>query len=196
MTAHNGEVLAWIDVETTGLRAQDHYLLEVACIVTDTLLRPLAEPFHRVVRYDRYDVPTMKDRTSDYVVDMHTKTGLWEKLPAGTERMDVDRQLRKYIKSVAPNPKQARVAGNSVRLDLNFLEEWLPETYEHLHYRFVDVSGLEFILREWELLDKPTVKGEPAHTAVEDIAASVVQLHAVLDELEHTKQQRDQEFGA
>lgn len=190
---HTGDVLAWIDVETTGLDPQENHLLEVACILTDTKLRPLREPFHRVLFYDSTD--WIKDETSPYVVDMHEKTGLWDKLQSGTPRRTVDTELLEYISSVAPATRQARVAGNSVRLDLNFLEQFLPETYHHLHYRSVDVSAIEYILREWQLLDDPPAEHEPEHTALGDITASIAQLYGVLSDLDGTKTQRDAEFG-
>lgn len=172
---HDGDVLAWIDVETTGLDAHYDYLLEVACIVTDTQLRPLAEPFHRVVFYGEDDVEWMKGTTSEYVREMHEKTGLWDKLPEGTERPDVDQQLKEYISSVAPEKRQARVAGNSVRLDLNFLETELPETYGHLHYRFVDVTGFEYLLSEWGIT-VPGGSDNRNHDALGDITESIDQL--------------------
>lgn len=181
-TAHNGDVLAWIDVETSGLSPQDDCLLEVACILTDVQLRPLAEPFHRVIFYSPDVVEWVKDETSDFVVDMHEKTGLWDKLPSGQHVRNVDRDLLEYIRSVAPEKRQARVAGNSVRLDLNFLEEYLPASYEHLHYRSVDVSAIEYVLSQWGLAS--TEKAEPEHTAIGDITASIIQLHSLKTQLE------------
>jgi oligoribonuclease len=182
-TPHTGDVLAWIDVETTGLDPHFNELLEIACILTDVQLRPLAEPFHRVLQYDERQTALIKEYgTSDFVLDMHEKTGLWDKLKGGTPRPLVDEQLLDYIKSVAPEKRQARVVGNSVRLDLNFLEQYLPKSYEHLHYRSVDVTGFEFLLASWGLAS--TEKAEPEHTAIGDITASIVQLHSLKTQLE------------
>lgn len=179
------DVLAWIDVETTGLVASRDYLLEVACIVTDTQLRPLAEPFHRVVQYDEAYVSIVKATANDFVREMHEKTGLWDRLTSGTDQGLVDEQLLEYIRAVAPEKRQARVAGNSVRLDLNFLEEWLPDTYDHLHYRFVDVTGFEYLLTQWGVAE--ALELDKDHTALGDITSSITQLHFLMGQLHDTK---------
>lgn len=182
---HDGDVLAWIDVETTGLDPHYSALLEVACILTDTQLRPLREPFHAVIKYAEHEVEVMRSECDDFVREMHDKTGLWDKLLTGRPLVSVDMQLEEYIRSVAPERRQARVAGNSVRLDLNFLETHLPLTYDHLHYRFVDVTGIEYILGQWGLAEP--VEAEKDHTALGDITSSVTQLHGLLVQLETLK---------
>jgi oligoribonuclease (3'-5' exoribonuclease) len=37
----------------------------------------------------------------------------------------------------------AQLAGNSVHIDRLFLQRWMPELLEHLHYRIMDVSSLK-----------------------------------------------------
>lgn len=177
------DVLAWIDVETTGLNAQEHYLLEVACILTDTNLNVLEdEPFCAVIYYGEDDRRQLRDEADPHVQQMHDATGLWRSLPSGTPIRDVDRGLLAYISKHAPEPRQARVAGNSVRLDLNFLDDSLPATAAHLHYRFVDVTGINYILEENGLYsDQPLPDSD--HVALNDIQRSIAQLRQSLDYL-------------
>lgn len=42
---------------------------------------------------------------------------------------------------------QAQLAGNSVHVDRVFLQRYMPELTQHLHYRIVDVSTLKELCR-------------------------------------------------
>lgn len=172
-------VLAWIDVETTGLDAAADQLLEVACILTDTNLVQLAKPYQAVVRHE--NPASLRTRVDEVVRDMHDRTGLWDRLPGGTPLEQVDADLLAYISAVAPQPRQARVAGNSIRLDLNFLEAKLPRSYRHLHYRSVDVSAVALLAREWWQV--PTVGKQMDHSALADIRESLEELRRLRREI-------------
>lgn len=182
--ADSGDVLAWIDTETTGLYAQTDRLLEIACILTDSNLNLLVEePFHATVRYSADEVPGMKARASEVVQDMHDRSGLWGRLsgPESLTLAAIDKDLLAYIASVAPRPRQARVAGNSVRLDLNFIEANLPGVAAHLHYRSVDVSAISFMANA--RFGVPFIDKRPAHEALSDILGSLEELRYTLNAL-------------
>lgn len=179
------DVIAWVDVETTGLNPwKGDSLLEVACLVTDTDLNFLDEEgFEAFVPHTPSEVQEMKSATSQFVVDMHDKNGLWHKLMygrGGSTLEELDKDLFDYIRALAPNPRSARVGGNSVRLDLNFLEKFLPETYGHMHYRFIDVTTVSTLLGWWGDVPKFEKKGN--HTAMADIRESI-------DELRYMREQ-------
>jgi oligoribonuclease (3'-5' exoribonuclease) len=42
---------------------------------------------------------------------------------------------------------QAQLAGNSVHVDRVFLQRYMPQLVDHLHYRIVDVSTLKELCR-------------------------------------------------
>jgi oligoribonuclease len=168
------DMLAWIDVETTGLDARNDHLLQVACVVTDTDLNVIDGGYNAVVKYSSFERNAMREEAKPYVRDMHDRNGLWKDLPYGQLRSDVDAGLLAYIKEHAPGPRQARVAGNSVRLDLNFLERYLPSTYSHLHYRFVDVSGVEALAGWWFGVEPFPKAG--SHDAMTDVREAIDQL--------------------
>lgn len=44
--------------------------------------------------------------------------------------------------------QMAQLAGNSVHVDRLFLQRWMPELLEHLHYRIIDVSSLKECCRQ------------------------------------------------
>lgn len=122
-------------------------------------------------------VETLYAEANNFVRDMHDKTNLWERLH-GDDALPleaVDAELYAYVKLYAPHEQQARLAGNSVRLDLNFLEAFLPETYSHLHYRSVDVSALAYVLVDaWGFVEKDFDK-KKTHDALDDIRESLAE---------------------
>ena len=46
-------------------------------------------------------------------------------------------------------PREARLAGNSVHVDLGFLRVHMPDLAAHLHYRIVDVSSVAELCARW-----------------------------------------------
>lgn len=169
------EYLLWVDVETTGLGAHAEYLLEVAAVITNLDATVEYGEFHRVIKYPREVVNAIRSVTDDFVVNMHDQTGLWDRLPDGQNIVEVDRDFLEFIKTTVPEPRKARLAGNSVRLDLNFLEEKLPHTYAHLHYRSVDVSALAYVMADcWGVVPGYFEK-KKTHAALEDIRESIAE---------------------
>ena len=43
--------------------------------------------------------------------------------------------------------QQAQLAGNSVHVDRVYLQRYMPELNDHLHYRIVDVSTIKELCR-------------------------------------------------
>lgn len=174
------DVMFWTDVETTGLSTDDSVLLEIAVIPTTKTLEQLTEPFQATVRYTEDEVAQLKAKAPTRVRKMHTETGLWDRLPQGLPLAELDQKLKGYLSSIA-NPQQGRIAGNSVRLDLNFIEEYLPESYKHLHYRSVDMSALQFLATSW--YDIPVFEKKLVHSALSDIEESIEQAKYLRDNL-------------
>jgi len=173
---YDHDVIVWADVETTGLRPEDgHQLLEIACLVTDTKLNILDDDGYEVrIRHKLDDVMPLAD---DYVREMHTTSGLWTKIARGDGSgtyEQVDWALTNYIKQFAPEPRQARLAGNSVRLDANFIDAFLPTTSAHLHYRILDISSIAYEAQIfWGI---PYLPKEMRHEAMSDIRESIEEL--------------------
>ena len=69
------------------------------------------------------------------------------------------------------------MAGNSVGADKKFLEKYMPNFMEHLHYRIVDVSTVKELAKRWypeDFSQAPIKKG--AHRALDDIRESIEEL--------------------
>lgn len=170
------EILLWVDVETTGLDCHQDYLLQVAAIPTDLDGNMLGGEYESVLYYPESLVDVIKTmHTVEYVREMHNKTGLWDRLPQGKKHKVVDQELLDFIKQYAPEPRQARLAGNSVRLDLNFLEVDLPYSYAHLHYRSVDVSALAYVMADCWKIAPGYFEKKKTHNALDDIKESIAE---------------------
>lgn len=173
------DVIVWADVETTGLNAKKDFLLEIAVLVTDLDLNILDNTgYHAYVNHTKEIV---YNKANDYVREMHTATGLWDKLGDGKHTWDIDQELVDYIKQFAPWQRTARLAGNSVRLDANFIDHWLPQTANHLHYRILDVSSIGF--EAYEFKGIPEFLKNGTHEAMSDIRESIEELRYLRKQL-------------
>lgn len=176
-TDQSPEFLVSADVETTGLSpSEGHVLLEIAVFIANSTA-PFdlldEEGFHAVIRHDRDEVYAL---ANDYVREMHTKTGLWDKVSDGTPLEEVDEQLLAYLQSHI-GKREGRVFGNSVRLDMNFIDAYLPKTAAWLHYRFLDATGLAWFAHK--NFGTPYFEKRKVHSAVEDIQESLSELRHV-----------------
>ncbi len=67
-------MLAWMDLEMTGLDPARHVIVEVATLLTDDELNPIAEGPDIVVQARAHELAQM----DDLVRNMHTRSGLLE----------------------------------------------------------------------------------------------------------------------
>lgn len=163
--------LAWLDLEMTGLDAQNDVIIQAALIVTDKELSPLEE-----LVCDIWQPDDALQKMTPFVRDMHDKTGLTARLKesrislAGAERMLLER-----IAGWCDYP--AVLCGNSIGQDRRFIDRWMPGLAGYLHYRMIDVTALKLLARLWydssAQYDKPS---EGAHDALVDIKNSIAEL--------------------
>lgn len=171
--------IVWIDVETTGLKAHKERLLEVAILVTDLDLNLLDETGYQAAVHlgNVVDVSEVRELADPFVQNMHDTSGLWGQCadPSRSKPIAlIEAEALTYIQRLVPKPKTARIGGNSVRLDLNFLDEHLPSVSEHLHYRMLDVSTVTG-LAQWRM-GLPAFEKQRNHTAMADIRESIAEL--------------------
>lgn len=169
--------IIWVDVESNGTTPFDgKVLLEVAVLVTDTDLNILdPKGYQAVVKYSAEEIATIREDTSDYVLKMHEATGLWDKLLDGKELDVIDAEMLAYMKQFVPDEKKARLAGNSITLDRNFIEKYLPDSFQHFGYRSIDVSTLAGLVEYWGT-DEMQYKKKTLHSAFSDITESIEEL--------------------
>ena len=164
--------LDWIDCEMTGLDLTADALIEVACIVTDADLNPLANGVSVVIKPPTEAVGAM----SDFVRDMHVKSGLLPELEGGLTLHEAQERLTDYVNAQVKGAR-APLAGNTVGMDKAFLDRDMPGLMELLHYRVVDVSSIKELVRRWYprvFFNAPTKTG--GHRALGDIEDSIQEL--------------------
>ena len=172
------DLIVWADVESTGLSPyapSNDKLLQVACVITDNDLNILDEVgYEAVVYYSEEETKTVFAHANEYVQNMHTNTGLWDRLAVDGKTLEtIDSELLSYIKQFQPEPKKAWLGGNSIKLDRDFLGFFLPNTFEHIHYRSVDVTSFAGII---EAKYGYTFKKKATHNAMDDIRESLAEL--------------------
>ena len=81
--------------------------------------------------------------------------------------------MLEYLGTQLPGPGTAPLCGNSIGVDRRFLDRYLPEVDQYLHYRSVDVSSLKELCRRWypSVYKKRPDKKE-THRALDDIRES------------------------
>ena len=192
MPAPNPDVIAWIDVETTGLDPAREHLLEISPILTDNELNPVADPVSVLIDpsvedvHPDYKVGSDIARTvDDFIRDMHTSNGLFADLDAGlgVAPDEADGLVADAINAAAGEGGKPLLAGNSITLDRNFLEAQAPRTYAALHYRSIDVTSIENDL-DRDGFAEPiaawhAARPKKSHRGADDIRDSIDQLRAL-----------------
>lgn len=173
-----GDVILWGDVETDGLspHMSDNVLLQVAFFVTDSSLELLDETgYEALVQID--DVDSVYENADDFIKNMHTATGLWDALKTDAVKplQAIDLELTAYITQFQPDRKKVWWGGNSIKLDRDFAEVYLPVAYSHIGYRSVDVSSVSFLAENWYGY---TFEKKRTHNAKDDILESIAELKA------------------
>jgi oligoribonuclease len=167
-------MLAWIDLEMTGLDPARHTILEIAVLMTDDDLVIVAEGPDLIV----HATPEQLDEMDGTVRAMHTRSGLLAAVESSTLMLpDAGSQTLDFLKQHIAEPRTVPLAGNSIGTDRRFLAVQLPEVEDFLHYRSVDVSTIKELCRRWHpevYKGAPTKKG--GHRALQDIRESVEEL--------------------
>lgn len=167
-------MLAWMDLEMTGLDPAKDVIVEIATLITDDELEIVAEGPDLVVHATEQQLAGM----DPVVVDMHTSSGLLEQIRASTITLDqAGEATLAFLREHIEQPRTVPLCGNSIGMDRRFLAAYLPDIEQFLHYRSVDVSTIKELARRWYPADLSNLrKGNSAHRAMDDIVQSVEEL--------------------
>ena len=155
----------------TGLDPSVDVILQAALVVTTRDLQPLAD-----AAVDIHQPDDALSRMTPFVRDMHTRTGLIERVRASTTTLgDAERLLIQTVSTSCVAP--AVLCGNSVWADRRFVMRYMPDLDRLLHYRMVDVSSIKVLAQRWygdsAVFGKPTTG---AHDATVDVRNSIAEL--------------------
>ena len=167
-------MLAWMDLEMTGLDPDRHVIVEIATLLTNDDLEIIAEGPDLVIHQPEEAMAQM----DDFVRKMHTKSGLLPQIEASTISLDdAIAETMAFLKEHIPEARTVPLCGNSIGTDRRFLAAYASEIEEFLHYRSVDVSTIKELTRRWYpgVLAAAPEKGL-SHRALDDIRESIDEL--------------------
>lgn len=139
----------WLDLETTGLEADEDHVLEVAWTLTDDNLAGDG------VIHSHLVTPTNQSLTKlasarQVVRDMHEHTGLTAELLAASNGeansvllADLEQELVGELVAHSDVSGDWRLAGASVHFDLGFLRVHMPDLAGMLSHRVYDTTTLK-----------------------------------------------------
>jgi oligoribonuclease len=167
-------MLAWMDLEMTGLDPATNIIVEIATLLTDDELNVVAEGPDLVIQTD----PAALAAMNDVVRRMHTRSGLLAAIEGSTTTLADARQATlDFLRQHIPEPHSVPLCGNSIGTDRRFLAAYLPEIDEYLHYRSVDVSTVKELARRWYPdAYAAAPKKEGGHRALDDIRESLAEM--------------------
>ena len=165
--------LIWMDLEMSGLDPERERIIEIAVIVTDAELEPIAEGPDLVLHQSDALLEAMDAWNKEH----HAASGLIERVRASElDEAAAEAEVLAFLREHT-DPRSAPLAGNSIHQDRRFLYRYMPELEAHCHYRNVDVSTIKELAIRWypEAHDaRPAKKG--AHRALDDIRESLEEL--------------------
>ncbi len=164
--------LVWIDLEMTGLKPDTDRIIELALVVTDGDLAPVAEaPVWAVHQAD-----AALDAMDAWNKGTHGRSGLIDRVKASPfAEADVEAAALAFLREHVP-PKASPMCGNSICQDRRFLARWMPALEDHFHYRNLDVSTLKELARRWKPDLMKGIPKEGKHEALADVYESIAEL--------------------
>lgn len=159
--------LFWLDMEMSGLDPEKNRILEAALIVTNTKFEPIFT--YETVVYQEQSVLLSMD---EWCTKHHKESGLSTKIANGKPEAKVEQELAEIIKKYASKEK-AILAGNSIGQDRKFIDIWMPQVAELLHYRMLDVSSFKIV---FEGIYGKKFEKKKKHRALDDILESIAEL--------------------
>ncbi len=168
----NPDNLIWIDCEMTGLIPEQHRLIEIATIVTDSQLNWLATGPVIAIHQPEDELAKM----DDWNVRQHGQSGLTARVRASTiGEAEAEARTIAFLKDWVP-PGKSPICGNSICQDRRFLARWMPALERYFHYRNLDVSTVKELARRWAPEIASGFNKQSSHLALDDIRDSIAEL--------------------
>ncbi len=158
----------------TGLEVARDHVLEIATIITDDDLNPLGDGLQLVV----HQPPEILGLMDEVVSKMHRESGLTDEVRQSTLSLEqAQQQTLDFIHRHVSEPGKIPICGNTIGMDRRFLDRWLPEIENCLHYHVVDVSSLQELAARWyPKAAEQRPKKRKGHRALDDILESIEEL--------------------
>ena len=168
--------LLWVDLEMTGLDAQNDVILEVAAEVTDFDFKTLAS-YEACVNQPRELIVERMQKNIWWKDYPENRDELLRKCAEGKSLAQVEQELVEIVEQNFGG-EPAVLAGNSIHNDRGFIRQWWPGLDLKLHYRMLDVSAWKILMQgKYGLV----FEKKEVHRAFDDIQASIAELQYYLE---------------
>lgn len=168
--------LLWVDLEMTGLDAQNDVILEIAAEITDFEFKTLAS-YEAIVKQPKELVIERMNKNIWWRDYPDNRDEFVRKMDSGKMPDQVEQEMVALIEEHF-GTEPAVLAGNSIHNDRNFIKQWWPELDLKLHYRMLDVSAWKVFMQGAYGVE---FEKKEVHRAFDDIQASIAELQHYLE---------------
>jgi oligoribonuclease len=164
--------LVWMDLEMSGLDPKTCSILEIATLVTDKDLNPLAQGPSLVIRQPESVLNSMDEWNKEH----HSKSGLVKAVQESKiSLVQAEQQTLDFVSQHCA-PQSSPLCGNTIYQDRRFLIEYMPKLESFLHYRLVDVSTIKELVKRWYGPEFQAPIKKQKHKALDDILETIEEL--------------------
>lgn len=175
----------FVDVETTGLnftngnsKPRKNRMLQIAYKLYDEKIQKEYSSGNFFVKYTDSELEQIHNEMNDYVLNMHTSTGLLDKLKsANTISLEnIDEHLYNLLEQY-PRHRYS-LAGNNAQFDYEVVRRHLPKTASKLHHSLLDVSSIRRVFSTIgsDFGEKTKAQKASNHDALIDIEECIKEL--------------------
>jgi oligoribonuclease len=166
--------LVWVDLEMTGLAdiTRDR-ITEVGMIITDFDFNEIAT-YEAAIHHDEALLRERYEQSEWFMAqDPAYRAQSYEQAKSGKSEDTVQAELVALIREHLGD-EGATLAGNSIRSDRIFIDQWWSDVSALLHYRMLDVSSFKVLWmgKGWARYGRK----RESHRAIDDIRESIEEL--------------------
>lgn len=170
--AVNDQRLIWVDMEMTGLDPEKERIIEIAIVVTEPDLTPVAQGPVLAIHQD----DSLLEAMDKWNQSTHGKSGLVDRVRASTiTEAQAEDILLNFLAPLVPEGKSP-MCGNTICQDRRFMVRYMPRLEAYFHYRNLDVSTLKELSLRWKPEVYRSFAKESKHEALADIKESIAEL--------------------